>query len=377
MATIVCCIVSTFVRPATAVDIAFFSLRAPGDEHAIEQASGLHYGRLGPRNGLWLVCDRNGGRSAGRLYFFAKATLNAARHREPMIADEAFSIRPPAEGWTAFGRRHDGLDAAVLVELRRRLEAGLVPNGERPLDLEAGTLAPSPQPPHEPRVFVVAEEPASVVLELAIDEATQPATARLTGAYAYTEAKGENGWDHNDGLEGLAYTGKVGQFYWAEEGTRSHTAEATPRLMFVAPRLGKAEATGGRLVVDRTTSDAFTRSVQGQRQGRMQTLNALTTTADGQILAVDRNGGWILRVDPVSHRAQRWLNLYDLDGTNLRDALASFPGPGTRRMPYISIEGIAVDDTGAIWLADDPAAPEAFHASCLLRLRNPGKPPKP
>ena len=31
-------------------------------------------------------------------------------------------------------------------------------------------------------------------------------------------------------------------------------------------------------------------------------------------------------------------------------------------------EGIAVDDRGAIWLVDDPAMPEAFRASCLIRI---------
>jgi hypothetical protein len=39
-------------------------------------------------------------------------------------------------------------------------------------------------------------------------------------------------------------------------------------------------------------------------------------------------------------------------------------------MPYISIEGIAVDGAGALWLVDDPAMPEAFRASCLLRVRD-------
>jgi len=87
----------------------------------------------------------------------------------------------------------------------------------------------------------------------------------------------------------------------------------------------------------------------------------------GRLLAVDRNGGWILRLDPQAATVERWLNLYDVDGLDLRKLLRDFPAP--RRMPYISIEGISVDPAGDIWLIDDPALPEAFRASCLIRLR--------
>jgi hypothetical protein len=88
---------------------------------------------------------------------------------------------------------------------------------------------------------------------------------------------------------------------------------------------------------------------------------------DGSLVAVDRNGGWVLKIDATSHEAKRWLNLYDLDGVNLREVLAEFPGE--RRMPYISIEGIAFDKKGDLWLVDDPAMPESFRHSCLVRIR--------
>ena len=154
--------------------------------------------------------------------------------------------------------------------------------------------------------------------------------------------------------------------YWAEEGTRSHNDEEVPRLMFRDPRIGRARLRDGRLHVDADASRELTRAVRSQRRGKMQTLNALTATADGRLLAVDRNGGWILRIDPGTRTATRWLNLYDLEGTNLREALADFPAK--RKMPYVSIEGIAVDPNGTLWLVDDPAMPEGFRASCLLRV---------
>ena len=42
--------------------------------------------------------------------------------------------------------------------------------------------------------------------------------------------------------------------------------------------------------------------------------------------------------------------------------------PEERHMPYVSIEGIALDEAGAVWLVDDPAAPEGWRESCLVRL---------
>ena len=87
-------------------DIAYYRLLAPGGVHDIEQASGLHYGRLGDREGLWLVCDRNGGRSAGRLYFVSVAALERATQGGAVAADEVFRIVPPQGGWSAFAAAH-------------------------------------------------------------------------------------------------------------------------------------------------------------------------------------------------------------------------------------------------------------------------------
>ena len=350
---------------AEGIEIRYYRLRAPGDLHDIEQASGLHYGRLGQREGLWLVCDRNGGESAGRVFFISAGGLKRAAHREAVIAEEAFTIVLSQGEWPGLAAAHGGAGAKVLGEVRRRI--GATPGGGGPLlDLEAVTIGPSPEPPHEPRVFAVAEEPFSAVLELALEGEKQKARARLTAVYAYLEADDEHGTDFNDGLEGLAYAGEPGEFFWAEEGTEFHRGPPGTKLFFLAPRLGRAKLKAGRVEVDGPASEALTAAVRSQRRGDMQTLNGLAVTPRGQLLAVDRNGGWILYIDAEKRTARRWLNLYDLHGTNLREALATFPGE--RRMPYISIEGIAVDGSGTLWLVDDPAMPESFRASCLVRV---------
>jgi len=349
---------------AAGVSVRYYLLRAPGDVHDIEQASGLHYGSLGDRQGLWIVCDRNGGWSAGRLYFISAETLRQAEHQGKLVADEAFSIAPRAGGWPAVAAASPGVGREVLAEVQRRVEAGAGARSGALLDLEAVAIGPSPTPPHDPRIFAVAEEPFSTVLELALEGRGRDAGARIMALYAYQEAEDERGTDRNDGMEGLAYAGRVGEFFWAEEGTRFHGGPPGERLFFAAPRVGAARLQAGRVVVDRKVSDALTAAVRSQRQGKMQTLNALAATPDGQLLAVDRNGGWILRIDPAKQTASRWLNLYDLKGVNLREALAHFPGD--RQMPYISIEGIAVDPAGTLWLVDDPAMPESFRVSCLV-----------
>jgi len=348
-------------------NIAYYRLRAPGDVHDIEQASGLHWGRLGRREGLWLACDRNGGRSAGRLYFVSAGMLERATQGGAVVADEVFPVVPPQGGWSAFAAAHRAVDEKILADVRRRIEAGSAGGAGPRLDLEAVTIAPSPAPPHEPRLFAVAEEPFSAVLELALEGRDETARARLAAVYAYAEAEDEHGTDRNDGIEGLAAAGAVGDFYWAEEGTTFHDGPPGPRLFFLDPRLGRATLTAGQVEVDSAVSDALTAAVRSQRAGKMQTLNGLARVPEGELLAVDRNGGWILRIDPEQRTATRWLNLYDLGGTNLREVLAKFPGK--RRMPYISIEGIAMDPAGTLWLVDDPAMPESFRASCLVRVR--------
>ena len=346
--------------------ISFYYLRVPGDAYDIEQASGLHYGRLGQREGLWVVADRNGGDSTNTIFFISSSTLAKATHKQKVIADEAFRIVPPVVKWSEFHAQQPGLDPQALNELKRRLAPTTNPTRDRVLDLEAVTIGPGSTATDEPHLFVAAEEPLSTVLELALTEHDGETIARVVAAFSYTEPPGEYGSDRNDGLEGLVYASRNSAFYWAEEGTVNHGGRMGSRLFFLNPRFGQAQLTAGRVAIDKNISDALTRAVQSQRDGSMQTLTALTITPNGQLFAVDRNGGWILRIDPKTQAVQRWLNLYDLRGVNLREALAEFPD--SRHMPYISIEGIAVQPDGTLWMVDDPAMPEGFRASCLLRI---------
>ncbi len=385
------------------LEIRYFGMRSPGPHaHAIEQASDLCWGRLGAREGLWTACDRNGGESGAHIYLFTPATLSAAATRGTLptgtaaasstagtaaapkaaaiaggtiAADEEMVIVPPKDGWSAFRNAHRTLPPAVLDDLQQRIEPS--PNAPRPqpLDLEALTLAPAVLPPHEPRLFVVAEEPYSLVLELAVGQAAQPTRAELVAAYQYHERENEHGIDLNDGLEGLTSAGPAGRFFWAEEGTRLHKPDAHPRLFFSDPRVGVAELKGCAVEVAAAASDALTQAARGQKDRDQQTLNGLCSTPDGRLLAVDRNGGWILQLDPRARSAARWFNVYDIAGASLRKVLSDFPGP--RVMPYVSIEGVALDGTGAVWLVDDPAMPEPFRASCLVRITGLPQPKKP
>ncbi len=351
------------------VRIQYFRMRSPQDRHDIEQASDLYFGRLGERDGLWTVCDRNGNESAGKIYFISKATLKKAKDHEAIVADEEFTVVPPAGEWSAFAQTNRAAGDDVLSDVRKRMTPAADRADEPFLDLEAMTVAPSPSAPHDAHLFVVAEEPYSTVLELNLEGDGASAKARLVAVYAYHEAADQQGTARNDGLEGLAYAGKPGEFFFAEEGTLSHDKTAKPLMMFRDPLLGRATLKDAQVEVDRPATQALSKAVQSERQGAMQTLNALTMLRDGKLLAVDRNGGWILRIDPEKRSARRWLNLYDLDGKNLREVLAHFPGE--RKKEYISIEGIAVDDAGAIWLVDDPAMPEGWRASCLVRIDGP------
>lgn len=346
--------------------ISFYRIRSPDDKHDLQQGSDLHFGRLGNREGLWMTCDRNGGPSAGRIYFISARTLSASRHMGTIRADECFTITPPAEGWEMFASSHSEIPAEILDDLHDRIEAGASGQAGPRLDLEAITVAPSTAPPEEHRLFVVAEEPYSVIIELILVGNGLQAAAQLICLHRYVEAGDEQGSDRNDGLEGLAWTGRPGEFYWAEEGTTYHGGHPGPRMFFRDPRIGRGTLAENRLQVEQPFSDRLSVAVQALRKGPEQTLNGLTVMQSGHLLAVDRNGGWILRIDPASATAERWLNLYDIDGIDLHALLNDFPAP--RQMPYISIEGIAIAD-GDIWLVDDPALPEAFRASCLIRLR--------
>ena len=138
-------------------------------------------------------------------------------------------------------------------------------------------------------------------------------------------------------------------------------------LMFRDPILGRANLVKSQVKAVASDTEALTKAVRAQRKGAMQTLNAVTLLPNGQLLTIDRNGGWILRADPESKTVERWLNLYDLDGVNLREKLANFPKE--RKMEYVSIEGIAASDDHTLWLVDDPAMPENFRESCLIRIQ--------
>lgn len=361
--------------------IARFRLQAPGTPgREIQQASGLCFGRIGMREGLWMVCDRNGDASAGRIHFIGRQTLVEAEPDQTLTADEEFIITPPPKGWRAFRTEHSMLDADVIDHLEQRVAAGAGHRDGPRLDLEAVTIGRCFDAPKQDRLFVVAEEPYSLVLELEIEphpsvevetepsgeRAAVPGNAALMCVFRYHEDENEHGLDTNDGLEGLAYAGRIGWFWWAEEGTRPHQADAHPRLFFSHPRIGVARLYAGEVQVHGRISERVSANVRRQRDGKAQTLNALCVAPDGMFLAVDRNGGWILRIDPRDFSAERWLNLYNICGQNLRQVLAEFPAE--RRMSYVSIEGIAVDENGNLWLVDDPAMPESFRASCLVRI---------
>lgn len=360
-------VVSRPSREVSPERIARFRLCTPDGKQDIEQGSDLCYGRVEQREGLWLVCDRNGGPTAGRIFRISMRTLGRAVPGGVITADEYLVVTPPAEGWEAFAGAHPEVPGEVVDDLRGRIEGSLADEDWPRLDLEAISIAPATVAGGKIHLFVSAEEPYSAILELAPVGNGPQAAARLVSVHLYPEAEDERGGDYNDGLEGLAWAGEAGVFYWVEEGTQYHGGRPGPRLFLRDPRVGRGRFKSGRLEIELPLSDRLTAAVRALRKGSEQTLNALTALPGGHLLAVDRNGGWILRLDPTAGTAERWLNLYAIDGVDLREFLGDFPAP--RVMPYVSIEGIAIDSQGDIWLIDDPAMPEAFHASCLVRLR--------
>jgi hypothetical protein len=361
--------------------VSWYLLKTPGPAgHSVDQASDLCYGKVGGRQGLWTVCDRNGGESAGRIYLLKPETLAAARPGSTLMVDEEFVIVPPRAGWDTFRSAHSRLGHEVLDHIQQRATAGLGSGEGQRLDLEAITIAPgsSGAARAQRHLYVVAEEPYSLILELAVRPAeagspASPSEAELVAAFRYLERADEHGADWNDGLEGLAYTGTPGSFWWAEEGTALHKPDAHPRLFLARPRFGRGDVREDRLVTDEAAAVPLTRAVQQSADGASQTLNALTVAPDGQVLAIDRNGGWVLRVDPRARTATRWFSVYNIAAISLRTLLAKVPGP--RNMPYVSIEGLALDPAGDVWLCDDPAMPEPFRASCLVRISRQALPP--
>ena len=366
------CGTGSVAAPLSAM-VTYYRLKMPDGETDIAQASALHYGKLGEREGLWLVCDRNGGSCGNRIMFIGRQRLQHARPGGNVSADEAFVLAGPWHGWDRFIREHDGIDVAVLSELRRQFDNG-VSGGKPILDLEAITIGRSRTPDSPMRLFVVTEQPHSVVLELELDADNEKRRAFLADCFAYKEQPSERGGDANDGIEGICWSGSPGAFFIAEEGTRPFRPNDLLHF-FDHPRLMRCVLEKGQVRVDGPWSSSATRSVRALSSKSTHTLNDLAAWDSRTVLAVDRNGGWILAVDVPSGGVRRWLNLYDPKLLNLRQRLAQFPGP--RRMPYVSIEGLTRDADGHLWMVDDPAMPEAFRESCLVRLKHPPALPRP
>jgi hypothetical protein len=223
-------------------------------------------------------------------------------------------------------------------------------------------------------LFVITEQPHSIVLEFALVEDNQGARAELRDCFLYEEKAEDRGGDANDGLEGIAWAGRPGRFFICEEGTRPYRPGDNLHF-FDEPRLMRTRLIDGRCEIEEPWSTQATESVRSQRDKPSQTLNALAMINDRTLLGVDRNGGWILAMNVTTGRARRWLSLYDPKGLNLRTKLADLPA--VRHMPYVSIEGLALDDHSDLWLVDDPAMPEGFRESCLIRVKNPPPLPSP
>lgn len=359
----------------TGAQVARFLLKMPDGTTDIAQGSGLHFGRLGPREGLWLVCDRNAGPAANQVFFFENAQLNAAHDRDTLIADAAFTLHGPSsppgdttgDAWTALITKHPAIDRACLQRLRSQI--GRHDPHQTGVDLEGITFGSFEAPTNETRVILVAEQPNSLILVTRLETARQPARLVLERVYAYEEDPTERGRDANDGLEAICFSGRPGTFFIAEEGTKPFRADDAWHY-FNVPRLLKVTMTDDNLQVDAGWSAAVTAALHAHQSAGTHTINALCRYDDQRLLAVDRNGGGILVIDPARRTAAPWLDLYDPAGLNLRERLDAFPAQ--RVMCYVSIEGIARDRQGDLWLVDDPAMPEGFRNSCLVRLSDPG-----
>jgi len=368
---LILCVVTVCLAESAAkkppLEVHCYRLKTPDGNGDILQASGLHYGKWGDREGLWLVSDRNSQSCGNKIYFIDKQRLQNLQNKGTVAASEAISIVPPKEGWESFYKRHSAIPKDILKGLQQQVENGSK-NINPILDLEDITIGKCRENDSKQYFYVIAEQPNSLVLELRLFKANNRLNAELMNCFFYDEGDSAKGVDSNDGLEGIAWSGKPGEFYLVEEGTRPHNSTFS-LLYFLEPRLLKCRLKDGRVLEDKEASKKLSQSVRNLKQGNMQTLNAITCLNNDTLLPVDRNGGWILAVDKRTHTARQWLNLYDPDFLNLRERLAEFPGK--RVMPYVSIEGIARDARGDIWMVDDPAMPEDFNESCLIRLRNP------
>lgn len=348
-------------RLGAAPQVDLFLMETPKGE-PINQASDLCYGSAAGRTGLWTCCDRNGLATAGQIYRFdVRRDAPAQQAVGRVRAAESFVIVPPEGAWKDFAAAQRGISAEAIEDVRRRIVSAEARGDEPYLDLEAMTIGA------DGYLYVVTEEPWSTILKLRIEGAAGAGVARLVGLYAYHERPAEQGTAKNDGLEGLAWSGHNDRFYFCEEGTRDAKGQASALLFFLDPRLGVGQLDAGELHIANELSHGLTDAVRRLRTAPTQTLNGLCVLPGGEVLALDRNGGVILKCDPKTPRCDVWLNLYDMDGVDLRRLLARVPHD--RHMPYVSMEGLAVDPSGDLWLVDDPAIPEGFRESTLIRVR--------
>jgi len=393
-----------------------FRLKTPDGQANIQQASDLCFGQVSRYDGLWIAPDRNSGESGNKIFLIETARLTALKPGDDASATLVLPVTGPVKGWTQFNSRHTRIKPEILADLRDQFEN--FARGHKPiLDFEALTIGPRTPAPHanaarrhptiggagsaafaQPKgdststrpasatsptlttpdpsdaaLFAVTEQPYSIVLEFELLDGEHPRLA-LSGCFFYAEQPGDRGGDANDGLEGIAWSGKPGCFFICEEGTRPFRAGDNMHY-FDQPRLMRATLWNDSCQIEEPWSTQATASVRSRHDEPSQSLNALTRLDDRTLAAVDRNGGWVLAIDIATGQARRWISLYDPKGLNLRQRLADFPQP--RHMPYVSIEGIARDDRGNLWLCDDPAMPEGFRESCLIRVSAPPPLPDP
>jgi len=364
--------------------VELYRLKMPGGQDVF-QASDLCSGRVGEHEGLWIVCDRHGGPCGNRILFIDRQTLTKLKNGGDASVTQSFPAAGPTEGWEPFNKRHDRIAPEILNELRRQFEnvdddgplldfegiaigprSSILPTTARGQPSIPADTSPS-NTPSDPALFVITEQPHSIVLEFVLVEDHREGRAELRDCFLYEEKAEDMGGDANDGLEGIAWAGEPGMFFICEEGTRPYRPGDNLHF-FDEPRLMRTRLVDGQCAIEEPWSTRATESVRSQRDKPSQTLNALTMADDRTLLGVDRNGGWILATDVTTGQTRRWLSLYDPKGLNLRTKLADFPAP--RHMPYVSIEGLARDDHGNLWLVDDPAMPEGFRESCLIQVKN-------
>jgi len=235
---------------APRVDV--FLLRTPAMSH-INQGSDLHYGRLGERNGLWVVSDRNGGATAGRIFFFSEQALKSAKAGGHIVADDAFAVVPPPEGWQAFEAANRAAGAEVIADIRKRLTADAGRGAEPCLDLEAVTMAPVPE--SAARFTSFCGERGAVLdgARAGPRRARRRRQGRVGGAVRLPRNPRRAWRSQQRRCRGPGLCRAPGEFYFCEEGTRTAGGTFGQLLYFLDPRLGVP----GFAMVKRSSSRSF------------------------------------------------------------------------------------------------------------------------